>query len=138
MDRFPLFHQEKSDLTWAESPPNIAQKNTMKKVNLDELQTLKQNHEWLLVKFSSPACAPCKLMSENINQVAPSFPELNWVEADALENIDELMSFGLGNVVPQTFLYHQGLAVNLEKPYQLVGLKTTEVVDQVLSHFITP
>lgn len=108
----------------------------MKKVNFDELQSLKQNHEWLLVKFSSPACAPCRLMSENIGQVAPSFPELNWVEADALENIDELMSFGLGNVVPQTFLYRKGVALNLEKPYQLVGLKTPEVVNQVLSHFI--
>jgi hypothetical protein len=138
MDRFPLFHQEKSDLTWAESPPNIAQKNTMKKVNLDELQTLKQNHEWLLVKFSSNPCAPCTAMTDVLAEVTPKYPQLTTIESDAMENMEELMSFGLGNFVPQTILYHNGVAVNLEKPYQLVGLKTTAVVDQVLSHFITP
>lgn len=109
----------------------------MKKVNFDELQTLKQNHEWLLVKFSSNPCAPCTAMTDVLDAVTPTYPQLTTIEADAMENIDELMSFGLGNVVPQTFLYHKGLAVNLEKPYQLVGLKTPEVVDQVLSHFIT-
>jgi len=108
----------------------------MKKVNFDELQMLKQNHEWLLVKFSSKQCGPCITMTDVLEEVTPSYPQLTAIEADAMENMEELMDFGLGNHVPQTFLYHHGTAINLEKPYQLVGLKTPEVVDQVLSHFI--
>jgi thioredoxin-like negative regulator of GroEL len=109
----------------------------MKKVNFDELQKLKQNHEWLLVKFSSKQCGPCITMTDVLAEVTPTYPQLTTIEADAMENIEELMHFGLGNFVPQTILYHNGIALNLEKPYQLVGLKTPEVVGQVLSHFIT-
>jgi len=73
----------------------------------------------------------------SLQKSLPHYPQLTAIEADAMENIEELMDFGLRNHVPQTFLYHHGTAINLEKPYQLVGLKTPEVVGQVLSHFIT-
>ncbi len=136
MDRRSLSNQEISDLTWAESHPNIAKKNTMKKVNFEELESLKKSQEWLLVKFSGVACAPCLRMTDVINQVAPNYPQMTVIEADALENMEELINFGLGKGVPQTFLYHNGVAVNIEKPFHLLGLKSTEDVDKVLSHFI--
>lgn len=136
MDRRSLSNQEISDLTWAESTPNIAQKNTMKKVNFEELESLKKSQEWLLVKFSGVSCPPCIRMTDILNQVAPNYPQMTVIEADALENLEEVMAFGLGRAVPQTFLYHKGVAVNIEKPFHLVGLKSTEDVDKVLSHFI--
>jgi len=108
----------------------------MKKVNFEELESLKKSQEWLLVKFSSPACAPCRMMTGILSEVITNYAKLHSVEVDALENIDELISFGLGNVVPQTFLYHNGVAVNTEKPFHLLGLKSTDDVDKVLSHFI--
>ncbi len=136
MDRRSLSNQEISDLTWAESPPNIAQKNTMKKVNFEELESLKKSQEWLLVKFSSNPCSPCTKMTDILNEITPKFPQLATVESDAMENMEELINFGLGKGVPQTFLYHNGVAVNIEKPFHLLGLKSTEDVDKVLSHFI--
>jgi hypothetical protein len=136
MDRRSLSNQEISDLTWAESPPNIAKKNTMKKVNFEELESLKKSQEWLLVKFSGVACSPCIRMTDILNQVTPKYPQMTVIEADAMENMEELINFGLGKGVPQTFLYHNGVAVNIEKPFHLLGLKSTEDVDKVLSHFI--
>jgi thiol-disulfide isomerase/thioredoxin len=108
----------------------------MKKVNFEELELLKKSQEWLLVKFSGVACSPCIRMTDVINQVAPNYPQMTVIEADAMENLDEVMAFGLGRAVPQTFLYHNGVAVNTEKPFHLLGLKSTDDVDKVLSHFI--
>ncbi len=108
----------------------------MKKVNFDELESLKKSQEWLLVKFSSNPCAPCTKMTDILNEITPKFPQLSTVESDAMENMEELMSFGLGNFVPQTFLYHNGVALNTEAPFHLMGLKSTEDVDKVFSHFI--
>ncbi len=75
-------------------------------------------------------------MTDVLAEVTPKYSQLSSIEADAMENMEELMSFGLGNFVPQTFLYHKGVAVNTEAPFHLVGLKSTEDVDKVLSHFI--
>ncbi len=108
----------------------------MKKVNFEELESLKKSQEWLLVKFSSPGCGPCKAMTAIINEVTPKYTGLTSIEADGMENMDELISFALGKGVPQTFLYHNGVAVNTEAPFHLLGLKSTEDVDKVLSHFI--
>jgi hypothetical protein len=108
----------------------------MKKVNFNELESLKKSQEWLLVKYSSKQCGPCITMTDVLAEVTPKYSQLSSIEADAMENMEELMSFGLGNFVPQTFLYHKGVAVNIEAPFHLVGLKSTEDVDKVLSHFI--
>lgn len=58
----------------------------MRKINIEELNSLVANNTTLLVKFSAEWCGQCKMASLLIDKIEGNFPEVEFVEVDVDDN----------------------------------------------------
>ncbi len=58
----------------------------MKRIKIEELNTLISNGETLLVVFSAEWCGQCKMASMLIEKIKGDYPEVNIVDVDVDDN----------------------------------------------------
>ena len=61
----------------------------------DELGDLANRHEWLLLDFWAPWCAPCKVMNPVLEQFSQLNPETAVVKVDVDQKDDLAAKFGV-------------------------------------------
>ena len=61
----------------------------------DELGELANSHEWLLLDFWAPWCAPCKVMNPVLEQFCEQSPETAVVKVDVDEKQELASKFGV-------------------------------------------
>ncbi len=102
----------------------------MKKVNIQELNSLVANNTTLMVKFSAEWCGQCKMASLLIDKVKGDFSEVEFVEVDVDDN--NLWDDGTLNIteVP-TFVGFKNKTTVFNQPGYQVEDKLVELLNKL-------
>jgi thiol-disulfide isomerase/thioredoxin len=60
----------------------------MKEVNSETNRSIIESHPFVVVKFGMPGCAPCKTVSKAIESLSPKFPQVEFLDVDAIIDFD--------------------------------------------------
>ncbi len=79
----------------------------MKKVNAAECREIIKNNPYVVVKFSMEGCGPCIRLSKTINAMRDAFPNIRFLEIDAVADSEYAIEFGF-KTVPHLFFAAHG------------------------------
>jgi hypothetical protein len=79
----------------------------MKKVNAAECREIIKNNPYVVVKFSMEGCGPCITLSKTINAMHYAFPNIRFLEIDAVADSEYAIEFGF-QTVPHLFFAAHG------------------------------
>jgi len=79
----------------------------MQKVNAAECREIIQNHPYVVVKFSMEGCGPCIRLSKTINAMRDAFPNIRFLEIDAVADSEYAIEF-VFKTVPHLFFAAHG------------------------------
>ena len=60
----------------------------MKEVNSETNRSIIESHPFVVVKFGMPSCGPCKTVSKAIESLSPQFPQVEFLDVDAIVDFD--------------------------------------------------
>ncbi len=93
--------------------------------DLSEFNSALKENGLVVVKFSAPWCAPCKMMTQVINDVEPNLGNVKFFEVNVDEADDELVSKYDIRSIPVILFFKDGTQVD-----NIVGSRTkTQFVD---------
>lgn len=79
----------------------------MKKVNAAECREIIKNNPYVVVKFSMEGCGPCITLSKTINAMRDAFPNIRFLEIDAVADSEYAIEFDI-TTVPHLFFAAHG------------------------------
>lgn len=82
-----------------------------------------------LLKISAPWCGPCKVVAENIHLIEGDYPDVNFVEVDADDCDENILSELSVRGVPVVIAYKDGSVVD-----RSAGLQTVEQLRERLDN----
>lgn len=88
----------------------------MKHVNTAEFDALLADGKTILVDFFATWCGPCKMLAPVLEQVAPDYPEVEFVKIDVDNDPDLARRYGV-NVIPTLFVIKNGEVTANTKGY---------------------
>ncbi len=88
----------------------------MKHVNTAEFDALVAEGKTVLVDFFANWCGPCKMLAPVLEEVAPSYPEVEFVKVDTDENEDLARRFKI-SAIPALFIIKDGKQVAMTRGY---------------------
>lgn len=88
----------------------------MKHVNTSEFDALLSENKTILVDFYATWCGPCKMLAPVLEEVDPSYPEVEFVKVDVDECGDLAQRYNV-SVIPTLFVIKDGEAVATTKGY---------------------
>ena len=95
----------------------------------EELETVLNNNEKVLVKIGTSVCGPCKITENNLEEIKSDFPDILFVKVDADECSEELLdSFNIMSI-PVLILYKNKVIVE-----KAIGLKTKEGIKELITN----
>lgn len=75
----------------------------MKHVNTEEFDALIAEGKTVLVDFYATWCGPCKMLAPVLEEVAPEYPEIEFVKVNVDEHSDLAQRFNV-SVIPTLFV----------------------------------
>ena len=60
----------------------------MKNINSESNRSIIESHPFVVVKFGMPGCGPCKSLSKAIDAISPRFPQVEFLDVDAIIDFD--------------------------------------------------
>ena len=88
----------------------------MKHVNTNEFDALIADGKTVLVDFFATWCGPCKMLAPVLEEVAPEYPEIEFVKVDVDECGDLAQRFGV-SVIPTLFVVRGNETLATTKGY---------------------
>ncbi len=88
----------------------------MKHVNTAEFDALLADGKTILVDFFATWCGPCKMLAPVLEQVAPDYPDVEFVKVDVDDDPDLARRYGV-NVIPTLFVIKNGEVTANTKGY---------------------
>ncbi len=79
----------------------------MKHVNTAEFDALLAEGKTLLVDFFATWCGPCKMLAPVLEEVAPDYPDVEFVKVDVDDEPDLARRYGV-SVIPTLFVIKNG------------------------------
>ena len=88
----------------------------MKQINTAEFDALIAEGKTVLVDFFATWCGPCKMLAPVLEQVAPDYPDVEFVKIDVDEDTDLARRYGV-SVIPTLFVIKDGKVTANTKGY---------------------
>ncbi len=88
----------------------------MKHVNTAEFNALLAEGKTVLVDFFATWCGPCKMLAPVLEEVAPDYPDVEFVKVDVDEEPDLARRYGV-SVIPTLFVIKNGEVTANTKGY---------------------
>ncbi len=79
----------------------------MKHVNTAEFDALLADGKTVLVDFFATWCGPCKMLAPVLEEVAPDYPDVEFVKVDVDDEPDLARRYGV-SVIPTLFVIKNG------------------------------
>ncbi|MBQ7779647.1 MAG: thioredoxin [Clostridia bacterium] len=79
----------------------------MKHVNTAEFDALLSEGKTVLVDFFATWCGPCKMLAPVLEEVAPEYPDVEFVKVDVDDEPDLARRYGV-SVIPTLFVIKNG------------------------------
>ena len=88
----------------------------MKHVNTAEFDALLADGKTILVDFFATWCGPCKMLAPVLEEVAPDYPDVEFVKVDVDDEPDLARRYGV-SVIPTLFVIKNGEVTANTKGY---------------------
>ncbi|MBO5040384.1 MAG: thioredoxin [Clostridia bacterium] len=88
----------------------------MKHVNTAEFDALLNEGKTILVDFFATWCGPCKMLAPVLEEVAPDYPDVEFVKVDVDDEPDLARRYGV-SVIPTLFVIKNGEVTANTKGY---------------------
>lgn len=88
----------------------------MKHVNTAEFDALLNEGKTVLVDFFATWCGPCKMLAPVLEEVAPDYPDVEFVKVDVDDEPDLARRYGI-SVIPTLFVIKNGEVTANTKGY---------------------
>lgn len=79
----------------------------MKQINTAEFDALINEGKTVLVDFFATWCGPCKMLAPVLEEVAPDYPDVEFVKIDVDTDTDLARRYGV-SVIPTLFVIKNG------------------------------
>ena len=103
----------------------------MKNINSESNRYIIESHPFVVVKFGMPGCAPCNSVSKAIESISLRFPQVEFLDVDAIVDFDFAAEMQV-RAVPAIFFSVDGeyLKDNNGKNIKVFDAKSMEAILQ--------
>jgi thiol-disulfide isomerase/thioredoxin len=92
--------------------------NTMTNIHSEDHRSIIATHPFVVVKFGIPNCAPCKSVSKALESISQRFPQVAFLEVDAMIDGDLAAEMNV-RTVPAIFFAVNGAYLKDSKGYHI-------------------